>query len=231
MKLTESQIQQLYTFTQKHYVDWYDVQTELVDHLANGIEAQWETNSNFPFEDALQLEFKKFGIFGFTDVIEEKTKVLNKRYRNIVWGYFKDFFKLPKIIMTLFLIWCYYNVLLFDEIRNFILITTIILLTIIPFRHFYLEIKYVKHLQKETSKKWLFDATLLQLGGLSGVFNISAYGSLIYQLQDIPSKTVALVIISTIIVIFSLVLYISIYIVSPQLRKNMAKQHPDYKFV
>jgi len=38
MKLTESQIEQLFTFTQKHYVDWYDVQTELVDHLANGIE-------------------------------------------------------------------------------------------------------------------------------------------------------------------------------------------------
>ncbi len=36
-KLSENQIQQLYKFTEQHYVEWYDVQTELVDHLANGI--------------------------------------------------------------------------------------------------------------------------------------------------------------------------------------------------
>lgn len=45
-KVSAPQIQQLYIFTQKHYVEWYDVQTELVDHLANGIENQWETNQN-----------------------------------------------------------------------------------------------------------------------------------------------------------------------------------------
>ena len=38
MKLTEEQIQQLYKFTRQHYVEHYDVQTELVDHLANDIE-------------------------------------------------------------------------------------------------------------------------------------------------------------------------------------------------
>jgi len=40
-KLTTEQINKLYTFTKKHYVDYYDLQTELVDHLSNGIEAQW----------------------------------------------------------------------------------------------------------------------------------------------------------------------------------------------
>ena len=41
MKLTKEQIQQLYKFTRQHYVEYYDVQTELVDHLANDIEQIW----------------------------------------------------------------------------------------------------------------------------------------------------------------------------------------------
>ncbi|WP_320240732.1 hypothetical protein [Tenacibaculum sp. 1B UA] len=38
MKLTDQHIEQLYKFTRQHYVEHYDVQTELVDHLANDIE-------------------------------------------------------------------------------------------------------------------------------------------------------------------------------------------------
>lgn len=41
MKLTPEQIQELYKFTRQHYVEHYDVQTELVDHLANDIEQIW----------------------------------------------------------------------------------------------------------------------------------------------------------------------------------------------
>jgi len=40
--MTEEQIQKLYLFASQHFVKRYDLQTELVDHLANGIELQWE---------------------------------------------------------------------------------------------------------------------------------------------------------------------------------------------
>lgn len=36
--LSKEDIQNLYTFTRQHYVEHYDLQTELVDHLANDIE-------------------------------------------------------------------------------------------------------------------------------------------------------------------------------------------------
>lgn len=65
VELTENQIQQLYKFTEQHYVEWYDVQTELVDHLANGIEHQIGLNPELSFESALNNEFKKFGVLGF----------------------------------------------------------------------------------------------------------------------------------------------------------------------
>ena len=49
MKLTETHIKELYTFTRQHYVYFYDVQTELVDHLANDIENIWIRKTKFIF--------------------------------------------------------------------------------------------------------------------------------------------------------------------------------------
>ncbi len=231
MKLTESQIEQLFTFTQKHYVDWYDVQTELVDHLANGIEEHLQQNPNVTFESTLISEFKKFGIMGFNDVIEEKTKALNKRYRVLVWKYFKDFFKLPKIILTLFLTWGYYSLLVFIENRFWLLLITCFILLFFPLRFFYKQVKRIKFLKKETDKKWLFDSVVLQLGGLSQIFNIGIYVSIILDLERRTLSTTILIVLSSFIIVFALVLYVSIFVVAPKLRKNMVNQHPEYKFV
>ncbi len=85
MKLTQSQIEDLYAFTRQHFVVYYDLQTELVDHLANTIEHLWETEPKLPFEDAKQKAFKKFGIFGFMDAIAQREKAMNKRYTKYLW--------------------------------------------------------------------------------------------------------------------------------------------------
>lgn len=175
MKLTKFQIQQLYTFTQKHYVDWYDVQTELVDHLANGIESHLEQNPNTTFESALNSEFKKFGIMGFSNVIEEKTKALNTHYRKLVWNYFLDFFKLPKIILTLFLVCIYFELFQLMPNKNWIVIPTCAILFIAPTVFFINRTKQIRRTEYHTNKKWLFDSISLQLGGLVHVLNIGLY--------------------------------------------------------
>lgn len=230
MKLTKSQINQLYTFTQKHYVDWYDVQTELVDHLANGIEAHLEEKPNATFEAALNSEFKKFGIMGFNDVVEEKTKALNKHYRKLVWRYFKDFFKLPKIILTLFLIWIYYLVLHNIDNKYLIIIPTFTVLFIIPIYYFVVRVKSINRISKQTGKKWLFDNTTLQLGGFNSILNIGIYGSIIFD-DKLQWNTLQELICSVLIIAFALTLYVSIFIVSPKLRHEGAKHHPEYKFL
>ncbi|MEA1786637.1 hypothetical protein U1E44_11080 [Arenibacter sp. GZD96] len=102
MKVSQDQLTKLYRFTRTHYVAHYDVQTELVDHLANGIEYQWKENGNLSFEEALHREFKKFGVFGFHDLIAQKQNAMNKKYRAILWRFFKEWFRWPKIIGTFF---------------------------------------------------------------------------------------------------------------------------------
>ena len=101
MKLTTPQIEDLFKFTRKHFVYHYDVQSELVDHLANDIEEIWKERPQLSFEDARDTSFKKFGIFGFMDVIEAKQKQMNKRYRSILWRFFREWFTLPKVMTTL----------------------------------------------------------------------------------------------------------------------------------
>ncbi|SEH83176.1 hypothetical protein SAMN02927937_01668 [Paenimyroides aquimaris] len=99
-QLTTQQIDQLFEFTKKHLVEHYDVQVELVDHLANAIEDQWKQNPNISFEDALQTEFKKFGIFGFTGLVEQKQAALKNHYWKIIKKEFINFFSVPKVILT-----------------------------------------------------------------------------------------------------------------------------------
>ena len=84
MELTKEQIQGLYKFTREHFVEHYDVQTELVDHLANDIEQIWKEKPQLTFREARDTSFKKFGVFGFMDILSEKQKFMEKKYCKIL---------------------------------------------------------------------------------------------------------------------------------------------------
>lgn len=230
MKVNQNQIQQIYTFTQKHYVEWYDVQTELVDHLANGIENQWETNPDRSFEDALNNEFKKFGIFGFQDLVEEKTKALNKYYRKQVWFYLKQFFKLPKIVLTLFSVWALFNVIHFLE-HKLILIWGIIFLIFVA--HIFHLVKFKSSINKrknKTGKKWLFEHCIIQLGGLINVLYFVFDFCRFFDSNRTWTIT-SILIVSITIVMYLLVFYISSVLIPKKLKEEMSKQYPEYKMI
>ena len=123
-KLTSKQIDNLFELCEFHNVHYYDVQIELVDHLASSIEALWETNPELSFEEAAFLVGEQFGIdtgfnlaynsllppisgktytgeSGFEAIKEAKEKELRRKYDRLQWKYIGEFFKLPKIILTL----------------------------------------------------------------------------------------------------------------------------------
>ena len=115
MKLTETHIQELYKFTRKHFVEHYDVQTELVDHLANDIESIWIEKPKLTFEQARDESFKKFGVFGFMEVVEQKQNQMNKKYFKTILRFAKEWFRLPKIIFTTLIAFAFYSI---QEIPN-----------------------------------------------------------------------------------------------------------------
>lgn len=122
-KLTPDQIKQLFAICENYEVNYYDVQIELVDHIACQIEAIWETNPELPFDEALNSVLINFGMVplyqtsydsllplpdgyipgdfnSFDKVIQSKEKGLAKKYDRLQWRYIVEFYKLPKIILT-----------------------------------------------------------------------------------------------------------------------------------
>jgi hypothetical protein len=192
MKLSPEQIQQLYKFTRQHYVEHYDMQTELVDHLANDIEQIWEEKPNLSFDDAKIISFKKFGVFGFMDVYGARQGALQKKYMKILWQHAKDWFRLPKIIATLAFFYFFYTGLM-EYGDTFALSVLGIVVVFGLVKHVQL-LRKVKKRQKLNGKKWLLEDIIFRglfLGGITGVnlFNIinlaspetyTAFWSIIY---------------------------------------------------
>lgn len=229
-KLTKEQIDRLSKFTERKYVEWYDVQVELVDHLANGIEKQWETDKNVSFDEALNTEFKKFGIFGFNDLVEEKTKALNKHYRNNVWIYFKAFFRLPKIIITVFFVWTLFRLLdALSDKTHVMSVLVVIAFSIYLFHLIKFKIKVRKRL-KQTGKKWLFEKTVFDLGGLMYILNIGIWLQPLFK-SDRNWTFISELIVSLCIVLYFLVLYVSIKVVPDKMILKMSNEHPEYNFL
>ena len=77
------------------------MQIELVDHLASAIEQRWSENPDLTLAEVLPTAYKQFGIYGFSKFQNIKEKALRKKYNRLQWQYIGEFYRLPKIIMTI----------------------------------------------------------------------------------------------------------------------------------
>jgi len=159
-RLTNEHIEQLFAFTKKHLVEHYDVQIELVDHLANAIEAQWKENPDISFEDALQKEYKNFGIFGFSGLVEQKQSALQNHYWLIIKKEMITFFSVPKIIFSVALFYGLFrffsNPTELGEQLWFVMEITLFIFTI-----FFWIYQYCSAKRKQN--KWLIDSVAIYL--------------------------------------------------------------------
>ncbi len=98
--LTNEQVQYLHQFCVKHYVRYYDLQVELVDHLAEAIEAKLQANPSLDFDKALNEVYAGFGISGFAPVVAERMVALQKSGSKQWRKAFTSWFTVPRIIIT-----------------------------------------------------------------------------------------------------------------------------------
>jgi len=102
-QLSDQEIQAIFDYTSKKYIKFYDVQVELVDHIANRIEDMQLENPSLRFDQALHKVYKSFGVYGFTKVQGEKAAELQSYWSKKMMSYFYKYFKFPKIFLTLVL--------------------------------------------------------------------------------------------------------------------------------
>jgi len=225
MKLTLEQIQQLYKFTRQHYVEYYDVQTELVDHLANDIEQIWQEQPNLSFEQARDISFKKFGVFGFMDVVGARAKALNKKYWKLVWEIFKQFFNIPQIVISITIFLAILFGFQFFPAKYYFLSISIGGIIILGWRLYFLN-KEKKKRFKETNKKWLLEEYVFNIGGSIAFIN------LFLQMVNLAPNTVSntvMILTSFILTSFVLLIYITSFILPSKAEEILENQYPEYK--
>ena len=223
MKLTNQNIQDLYKFTRQHFVEHYDVQTELVDHLANDIEEILEEKPDFTFREARDLSFKKFGVFGFMGVVEEKQKQLSKKYAKILWRFTKDWFQLPKIILTISIFIVFYNALLFKNGYYLIIGLFVLSMFFAGYKLYHLRKK-----MKKKDKKWMLEEMLLTQGGGSAFFIATYPLHFSYRTFNGDYKTVLM---SFFLTSLTIILYVSLEVIPKKSEELLTEHYPEYKIV
>lgn len=227
-KLTTEQIEELHEFCYFQSIFHYDVQVELVDHLASAIEERWKTNPAMPFQDALYKVDQKFGSHaGFVIIRQEKEKALRKKYRRLLWQFVADYYKFPKIMVTLSLFLGIYTALRFTENDQWI--AGSLLIMFITFSLFYFLFyfpKYVrikvpeKHsfLLNEITQKGVVSQTMIFSGGfismVSHASNFSTTGSLVF---------------SALVSLYMVLLYGDCFFIPKKIHEHFTQQFPQFQ--
>tara|TARA_B110001450_G_scaffold142535_1_gene133473 strand:+ start:3574 stop:4281 length:708 start_codon:yes stop_codon:yes gene_type:complete len=230
MKLTETQIDELYKFTRKHYVYHYDIQSELVDHLANDIEEIWVSQPHLSFQDACDKSFKKFGIFGFMDVIEAKQKQMNKRYRNIMWRFLKEWFTLPKVTTTIVLFFSIFFVLKI-QFSEYLLLGTLFVFVVFNFINQFRNRKTQKQKKEKKEKIFLLEAMIGHTkGGFTGITIINLFNFVNLSRVNFSSLEIHWsIIVSLTATLLCILFYVINYIIPQKAEELLEETYPEYK--
>ena len=228
MQLNNEQINQLYLFTRQHFVEYYDLQTELVDHLANAIEEQWQINPTRTFDQALQIEFKKFGVFGFMEVVEKRQAALIKKYAKIIWSHFQNFFHLPQIIGTMSMIGILFYILKISYYSEIIVIILLMALLVFLFVELVRNARKMKQQNEATGKKWLFKEILTGFGQTSGFLFLPL--QIVIHFRSLFNADLMLLLGSFLLVSLGLYQYIVLVLIPKKAEQYLKETYPEYEF-
>ncbi len=223
MKLTEKHIEELYKFTRQHFVEHYDVQTELVDHLANDIEVIWQEKPYLSFEDAKKQSFKKFGVFGFMEVVKQKQKQMKKKYWRIVWSFIKEWFQLPKIILTFGLTFLFYTILQLEYAKAIVAVFYIIMIV-----YAYYRLYNLRKVIRKKKRKWMLEDMLL-IQGASFAFVLVTYPIHFMNFKSDFDGGFITILMGFILAMINIFNYISLEIIPKKTEDLMDKNYPEYK--
>ena len=215
-------------------MEYFDVQTELVDHLANDIEQIWSETPSVTFEEARAVSFKKFGVFGFMEVVEERQKSLNKKYWSLVWHIFKQFFTIPHIILTITIGFAFFFVFKYLQSDGLFAFLFMLVFGFLIVRLFYLQ-KLRKKRYFLSQKKWLLEEYIFNLGNFAVLINLIF--QLCFQLRffkfsvDFINPTIVFLVQSVFFTVLGLLIYSITYLLPSKVEEILSAQYPEYKLV
>jgi hypothetical protein len=231
MKISDNQITELYRFTREHFVLHYDVQTELVDHLANDIEQIWVEQPMLTFREAKTISFKKFGVFGFMDVVEKRQKVLGNKYWRIIWRFAKDWFQLPKIALTFLICFLLYQIFT-SNVSEYIFISIFFGYYLMCFVKIVQLKTTFKKRTKNTNKKWMLEDLIFKQGvGNAALLPLYTFQTFLH-IDDLTNMSVILALIASVFYTSIFIIgYISLMIIPSKAEELLLETYPEYKIL
>jgi hypothetical protein len=121
MKLSAEEVNYVFNYIKNIDIKFYELQVELTDHLVLIMEEIWTEDPELTFHQVMFRAEQRFGKNYFKEVEEERTKLLRKEYRRLQFKGVGNYFKFPRIISTLLLIFIVYRISFnFEDISLYI---------------------------------------------------------------------------------------------------------------
>jgi len=220
--LTKEQIDQLFKFCEKHFVYSYEVQSELVDHLANAIETEMEVNKHLTFEKALDKVYSDFGVMGFSTIVRERGIQLSKKIRKEYFHLVLQQFRWPAVLRFVVTVSFVYTLCRWSELAAIIASLTIILSGTVF--EFYAYKKVSKEIKK-SGKKFMHAGYIYPSGivFLYIYFYFSIFADKIFDLQSANVNPALPAIFTGISVVC---ITVSIHL-TKKLRNKMMEDYPE----
>ncbi len=228
--ITPKETKELFKLCDKYGVFFYDVQIELVDHLASLIEDQWKKYPEISFQQGLKSAVLSFGKSNFTKFAREKEKEVNRKYNLLLWKYFIEFYKWPKLLITItFTLGLLLLFEFFNQTKTIMLIYSGLVLVGFAF---YLILIFPKYKIKGKSGELFLLATRQgQLMSISVILlQLPLIINNVFKLNEIDSiyNVFILGVISFFIVFFSILLYANTFFLSKKISEHFKEQFPEF---
>jgi len=230
-KITIEETNRLFKFCRDHYVYHYDLQVELVDHLASSIEEQWQIKPELSFEESLYKSFRKFGVTGFRKIKEQKQKELARRYNILLWKYLLEFYRWPKMLMTLAGTLILFTLLKMANSIVWVIVPYFIIISIAAFFYYYLvSRKQLKNIAKP-GKKFMILEYLKQVQFVVILLSQTPVNMLnIGRFLDLHAvhQNWALMLISFLMISLNIIFYGYFFYIPFKIKEHFREQFPEF---
>lgn len=231
--VTQQETEELFTVCENNGVHQYDVQIELVDHLASLIEEYWTVEPDAPFKYAKYRAWKKFGPTGFTKLKSEKQRALAQKNRRIIWNYLVDFYRWPKLVLTITL--SLGGFLVLKTVNQLHWVFALYILILCAGAVIYnLRYKTKHKIEVLSGKSFLLTEQLQQTQlAASLIYTVPNLAYLPFTLMrtseiSMPANNIILFLVSLITVSLTIILYAYFFVIPEKIKLHFMEQFPEF---
>ena len=187
----------------------------------------WETQPKLAFEEAKNKAFKKFGIFGFMEPIEQKAKAMNKRYMRYLWTELKKWVEIPQIIATLSLFLLFYFAFSTTLVAELSVVFYVAVAIWVIYKNSQLNRQF-KRRKEISNKKWMLEEMIFRQAGVTSMVFLSQFYNVYFISDKLLTNTYAIFGVALAYTALVIINYISFELIPNKAEKLLNETYPEF---